>query len=331
MSNVSPIFRSRTGYIYPVQDLIDHIRLKGYLCDFQYSKEFIAYPAKPFTVEEINQILSIEEVFSAYRVAMDKKLAMLLQESAKIEGDTLELMENLLKAFEEGAKAHGGLPWFLNSDDFINRITAPIEALYSHLKKHPLEEGALTSISSGMSHQFNFVNYLQRIIEKGDCSSGFPNELSEMFSLVLSLKLYMHHEEQRMSLNTNEQEPIQETAFFDVKPMTNYHGIQIKGLTTQNPETEETLKKLIEYLDTLHINRYDIPTISVNGDQITIQTKQDREFKTHLRETILSGDLGLDTQNISGHYKFIISDLNDLGNKLSNISLKEREGILKQL
>lgn len=339
MSDINPTFKSGTDYTYQVQDFIDCISLKGYLYDFRFSKEFIHYPQKPFTIEEIDKILSIEEVFSAYSNSMGLKLAPFLQESAKIEGDTLELMENLLKAFEEGAKEHGGLTWFLNSDDFISKITEPIEALYSHLKKHPLEEGALTSISNKMNHQFNFVNYLHRIIENADCSSGFPSELSEMLSLISSLKIYMHHEEKRMSLNTNEQDTTntneqdttQEIAFFDVKPMTNYYGIRIEGLTTYNPQNEETLKKLIEHLDNLHISRHDIPTISINGNQITIHTKQDREFKTHLRENILTNDLGVATKNISGHYKFIISDIADLENKLSNIGLKERGGILKKL
>lgn len=331
MSDINPTFKSGTDYTYQVQDFIDCISLKGYLYDFRFSKEFIHYPQKPFTIEEIDKILSIEEVFSAYSNSMGLKLAPFLQESAKIEGDTLELMENLLKAFEEGAKEHGGLTWFLNSDDFISKITEPIEALYSHLKKHPLEEGALTSISNKMNHQFNFVNYLHRIIENADCSSGFPSELSEMLSLISSLKIYMHHEEKRMSLNTNEQDTTQEIAFFDAKPMTNYYGIRIEGLTTYNPKNEETLKKLIEHLDNLHISRHDIPTISINGNQITIETKRDREFKTHLRENVLSRDLGVTTQNISGHYKFIISDIADLENKLSNIGLKERGGILKKL
>jgi hypothetical protein len=48
-------------------------------------------------------------------------------------------------------------------------------------------------------------------------------------------------------------------------------------------------------------------------------------------EKILTQDLGVATKNISGHYKFIISDIADLENKLSNVSLKERGGILKTL
>ncbi|HAT1992411.1 TPA: hypothetical protein I8010_000303 [Legionella pneumophila] len=332
MSDVTPIFTSKSGYTYLVQDLIDCMRSKRYFYDFKFKRERSDCFDKPFTVNEINKILSIEEVFSAYRDSMDKNSGLFLQESAKIQGDTLELMENLSNAFEQGAREAGETSRFLiSTDDFNNKVIVHVNALYCHLEKHPLEKKALKTISKEMRHDYNFVSYLRMIINDNFCASGFPEQLSAMLSLVLSLKLYMHHEEQRMVLDTNEQETIKEKAFFDMKPMTNYFSIKIEGFTVRHPKNEETLKKLIEYLDSLCIDYNDIPTISINDNQITIHTKEDRVFKTYLREKVFNEGLEVDTENICGRYKFIVSNVKDIENKLSDRRLKEREGIMKPL
>lgn len=338
MINENPIFKSESGYTYTVDELTECIVEKGYPYDFQYSKEHTVQPPRPFSAKEMDKLMSMEEIFVTYRHITESKLGTVLQNSVSVNGDTLALMENLLKAFDDGAIRHGTLAFFLLSNDFISTISAPIGELYSHLKKYPVEREALSSISQTMKHQFNFIKYLDDIIENGSCSSGFPRDLSEMFSLVLGLKLYVQHEEKRITIedtHTNEKGASkEEIAFFDRHPMTNYLGIKVQGFSSYNPKSEETVKKFIDYLEQRHnLNYHDVPAISINNDKLTVYTKANREFKRVLREDIVNTTLGVETENVQGEFRFTISDMTELQEKLNTINLKTRDeiGIFKDM
>lgn len=328
MLNENPIeFKSESGAAYTVKELNECIDTYGYLHDFK-SPRLSSQQVRPFSAKDINQILSIEDVYINYKRSVEERMGLIVLKSSKVQGDTLQFMLNLLAAFEKGAEERGGLGMFLVSTEFVPAVAEPLEALYTQLEKYPEEKDALRYISSSfLQDQDNFVTYLSQIINNYQCSSLFPFQVSMMLSVVLSHNLYLLNANRReLSNEENESEKMaQGPAFFDRKPMTNYMGIQITGLTTSDYQTEKVIMKLVSYLDNLHITCKDIPEISLVGNQLLITTKKDREFKTELREETLEKGLGITVKNVSGHYQFFIPDINELDKKLSHVEIKSRE------
>ncbi|PWY54430.1 hypothetical protein DGG96_17295 [Legionella qingyii] len=328
MLNENPIeFKSESGAVYTVKELNECIDTYGYLYDFK-SPQLSLQQIRPFSAKDINQILAIEDVYINYKRNVEERMGLSVLKSSKIQGDTLQLMLNLLTAFEKGAEERGGLSMFLVSSDFAPALAEPLEALYTHLEKYPEEKDALRYISNSfLIDQDNFVTYLSQIINNYQCSSLFPFQVSTMLSVVLSHNLYLLNGHRReLSNEENESEKTaQRQAFFDRKPMTNYMGIQITGLTTSDYQTEKVIMKLVSYLDNLHITCKDIPEISLVRNQLLITTKQDREFKTELRDKTLEKGLDITVNNVAGHYQFYIPDINVLDKKLSNVEIKTRE------
>lgn len=328
MLNENPIeFISESGAAYTVKELNECINTHGYLYDFK-SPQISLQQVRSFSAKDINQILSIEEVYLNYKKNIEERMGLIVLKGSKVQGDTLQFMLNLLMAFEKGAKESGGLGMFLVSNVFAPTIAEPLEALYTQLEKYPEEKESLRYISNSLlESQDNFVTYLSQIINNYQCTSLFPFQLSTMLSVVLSHNMYLLNAKQRelpKEKNKSEKEP-QEPAFFDRKPMTNYMGIQIRGLTTSDYQTESVIMKLVSYLDNLHITYNDIPEISLVSNHLVITTKKDREFKTSLREEIIEKGLGITVTNVSGQYKFIIPNINELDEKLSNVEIKTRE------
>lgn len=327
MLNENPIeFRSESGAAYTVKELNECINTHGYLYDFK-SPQLSLQQVRPFTAKDINQILSIEEVYLNYKKNIEERMGLIVLKGSKVQGDTLQLMLNLLMAFEKGANKRSGLGMFLVSDEFAPTIAEPLEALYTQLEKYPEEKESLRYISNSLLQgQDNFVTYLSQIINNYQCTSLFPFQLSTMLTVVLSHNMYLLNAKQReLSKEENKGKEPQEPAFFDRKPITNYMGIQITGLTPSDYQTESVIMKLVSYLDNLHITYNDIPEISLVSNHLVITTKKDREFKTSLREDIIEKGLGIMVNNVSGQYKFIIPNINELDEKLSNVEIKTRE------
>ncbi len=328
MLNENPIeFKSASGAAYTVKELNECIDTYGYLHDFK-SPRLSSQQVRPFSAKDINQILLIEDVYINYKRSVEERMGLIVLKSSKVQGDTLQLMLNLLAAFEKGAEECGGLGMFLVSNEFVPAVAEPLEALYTQLEKYPDEKDALRYISSSfLKDQDNFVTYLSQIINNYQCSSLFPFQVSTMLSVVLSHNLYLLNANRRELYNEEDEseKTAQGLAFFDRKPMTNYMGIQITGLTTSDYQTEKVIMKLVSYLDNLHITCKDIPEISLVGNQLLITTKKDREFKTELREETLEKGLDITVNNVSGHYQFFIPDLHELDKKLSHVEIKTRE------
>ena len=326
------IFRSETGHIYTNKELIYCLQSKEYLYDVKHHVS--GYANRPFSVSEMNELLADEEVLSAYRALVEGKQGRILQSCLVVKGDTLGLMYHLFDAIEQGALSNGSLGFFLVSDDFIEVVSEPLGKLYAHLSKYPVEKDALFSISERLQQEINFITYLNDIIGKGQCSSGFPFALSEMLSLVVGLKLYLRHEEQRAALDAegDNEKPKQESAFFDAKPINNYLGIKIDGLTSKS-RSVNTIKRFIDYLDSIHISYHDVPRVAIQDYKLLIYTASDRELKIRLRDKVINEELHVETENVSGEYRFFIADLAQLEEKLAVLDIAERdeEGIFKQL
>lgn len=326
------VFRSEAGHSYSNKELINGLQSKEYLYDVK--QHVSGYANRPFSVSEMNEILADEGVFTAYRALVERKQGRMLQSCLEVKGDTLGLMYDLLDAIEQGAISNGSLGFFLVSDDFIEVISEPIGKFYAHLSKYPAEKEALFSISERLPQEINFISYLNDIIGKGLCSSGFPFALAEMLSLVVGLKMYLRHEEQRAAVDAKDDnaENNQEQAFFDAKPINNYLGIKIDGLTSKS-RSVNTIKRFIDYLDSIHISYHDVPRVAIQDNKLLVYTASDRAFKIRLRDKIISDELHVETENVSGEYRFFIADLDELEEKLAVLDLAERDedGIFKQL